>query len=169
MILNHKKFSCVWELNIRNREQKIVNSNAPMTKYYCSIADVKKKSSIYGNFVDDRKRCVITRWRLSNHKLLIETGRYHIPYIERNDRKCWQCNVLEDECHAIYSCPAFEFIRSNYNQLIAKYPTVKEILDPEVDDICKVAEFLSKIDTVLNKRWCEGNARIWGFVFCKTF
>ena len=107
-----------------------------MTKYYCSVAEVKKKSSIYCNFVDDRKRSIITRWRLSNHKLLIETGRYHIPYIEREDRKCWQCNVLEDERHAIYSCPAFAFVRANFEQLLVKYPTVKDILDPEVDEGC---------------------------------
>ena len=123
-----------------------------MLKYYNSVVDTRKKSHIYCNYIDDRKRFIITRWRLSNHKLLIETGRYHTPYIEREDRKCWQCNVVEDEYHAIYSCPAFAFIRRNYEQLLTKYQTVKELLNPDVGDIYEVAELLTEIDDVLNKR-----------------
>ena len=137
---------------IRDRETRILESDASMLQYYSSIINVREKSSIYRNFVDDRKRYIITRWRLSNHKLLIETGRYHIPYIERMDRKCWQCNVVEDERHPIYVCPAFLFIRENYQQLLTKYQTVKDILNPERDDIYAVADFLSDINTLLDKR-----------------
>ena len=61
--------------NISIRETKILESDASMLQYYASIVNVKEKSSIYCNFIDDRKRAVITRWRLSNHKLWIETGR----------------------------------------------------------------------------------------------
>ena len=138
--------------NVSEREDKILESVAPMLQYYNSVVDTRKKSHIYCNYIDDRKRFIITRWRLSNHKLLIETGRYHAPYIEREDRKCWQCNVVEDEYHAIYSCPAFAFIRRNYEQLLTKYQTVKELLNPDVGDIYEVAELLTEIDDVLNKR-----------------
>ena len=121
-------------------------------QYYASIVNVKEKSSIYSNFVDDRYRKVITRWRLSNHKLKIETGRYHVPFIERADRKCCLCNILEDEHHAIFVCPSFAFIRQDHQNLIEKYPSVITILNPSLEDIYEVAKFLSEIDNVLNKR-----------------
>ena len=138
--------------NICNRETKIVESGASMLQYYSSIVNVRKKSMIYCNFIDDRKRSVITRWRLSNHKLRIETGRYQVPYIERAERKCWQCNVLEDESHAIFLCPTFSLVRQDHLRLLAKYETVRDILDPEINDIYEVADFLLEIEVILNKR-----------------
>ena len=140
------------EKNIRERETRILQSTKPMTVYYTSVVDVLQKSNVYSNYVDDRFRCVITRWRLSNHKLRIETGRYHIPYIERNDRVCFECGVLEDEKHAIYDCPAFGFIRQKYTDLLEKYSTVMLIFNPDPLDIIEVSNFLSEIDKVLNKR-----------------
>ena len=55
--------------NVEEREQRVIESNAPMLQYYRSIMNPKKKSSIYSSFADDHKRAIITRWRLSNHKL----------------------------------------------------------------------------------------------------
>ena len=130
----------------------MLESDAPMTRYYRSILNPKKKSLIYSSFIDDEKRQIITRWRLSNHKLQIEIGRYRVPYIERADRKCYECNILEDEYHAIFVCPAFNFVRINHQPLLEKYPSVQAFLDPELMDIYEVAEFLCEIDKVLDKR-----------------
>ena len=117
-----------------------------MLQYYCSVVDAKEKSSIYTNFIDDRSRYIIMRWRLLNHKLFIETGRYMTPKIPRQNRKCIICDTLEDEHHAIYICPSFTFIRQNHEKLIATYPTVKRILNPNLTDIYEVAKFLGTLD-----------------------
>ena len=138
--------------NILDRQTRISQSDASMLQYYTSIVNVDVKSNIYSNFVDDRHRRVITRWRLSNHKLRIETGRYHVPFIERRDRKCFICNVLEDERHAIYMCPSFALIRQNYVDLLEKYPSVILLLNPDPADIYKTANLITEIDDVLNKR-----------------
>ena len=138
--------------NIKEREQKIINATTPMLQYYCLLIDAKKKSSIYGSYIDDRSRYIITRWRLSNHKLFIETGRYKNPKVPRQDRKCISCDILEDEHHAIYMCPSFAYIRQNHEQLLAKYPTVRHILDPNPPDIYAVAKLLGDIDRILEKR-----------------
>ena len=140
------------ERNISDRETRISEAETSMMRYYASIVDVKQKSTIYSNFVDDRHRKVITRWRLSNHKLRIETGRYHVPFIERDDRKCFLCNVLEDEHHAIFTCPSFDFIRQDHPNLLEKYSSVGAILNPCPGDIYEVAKFLSEIDNVLKNR-----------------
>ena len=119
------------ERNIQERELKIRQSESPMAQYYSSIVTVETKSNIYSNLVDDRYRRTITRWRLSNHKLRIETGRYQVPYVQREERKCFRCDILEDERHAIYFCPSFAFITSNFTTLLEKYPLISLLLNPE--------------------------------------
>ena len=123
-----------------------------MLQYYCTIVNVKNKSPIYTNYVNDTNRATITRWRLSNHKLLIETGRYKIPYVEQIDRKCHQCDVLEDETQAIYNCPLLDSIRTKYRRLLHKYDNVKLLLNPDVRDIYDVSNLLTEIDVVLIQR-----------------
>ena len=140
------------ENNIRNREQLILESDASMLQYYTTIVDVKCKCAIYTNYINDRRRSIITRWRLSNHKLLIEIGRYNLPYIPREERKCIQCNVLEDEAHAIYFCPAFGLVHQKYIRLLNKYTNVKSFLNPGVQDIYEVSDILSEIEEILKKR-----------------
>ena len=138
--------------NIDERERRVIESDAPMLQYYRSILNPRKKSSIYSSFLDDQKRQTITRWRLSNHKLQIETGRYRVPRVERADRKCHECNVVEDEHHAIFICPAFNFIRTAHQRLLEKYQSVNTFLDPDLMDTYEVADFLGEIDKVLEKR-----------------
>ena len=131
--------------NIRNREQRILESNSSMLQYYASITNIEQKSRIYSNFVDDRKRAIITRWRLSNHKLFIETGRYSVPPIPREDRKCAICYVLEDESNAIYTCPEFKNIQQKYTNILNKYPRLILILNPDIQDIYIVSEIISEM------------------------
>ena len=102
--------------------------------------------------MDDEKRCLISRWRLSNHKLYIETGRYNNPPIPREDRKCVICNVLEDEHHAIFICPTFSNIRMKFADILNKYRSIKSILNPDINDAVHVANLIDEIDKKLAKR-----------------
>ena len=99
-----------------------------MLQYYTSITEVNKKCSIYNNVIDDEKRAVITRWRLSNHKLRLEIDRYRTTPIPRKDRKCTVCHVVEDETHAILYCPIYDSIREKYIHFLDKYVSVKSVL-----------------------------------------
>ena len=50
-------------------------------------------------------RVAITKPRLSNHKLAIETGRYVKPYQPQDQRICPLCKTgLEDEEHFLMNC-----------------------------------------------------------------
>ena len=120
-----------------------------MLAYYNSITDVKRKCIIYDNFMDDSKRYIITRWRLSNHKLYIETGRYKTPPVERKDRKYSICDILEDEFHAIYHCPRFNCIRSKFPGILNKYRSIQSILNPELQDVFHISNLIHEIDSVL--------------------
>ena len=53
-------------------------------------------------------RVAITKLRLSNHKLAIETGRYVKPYQPPDQRICPLCKTgLEDEEHFLMNCIAY--------------------------------------------------------------
>lgn len=55
-------------------------------------------------------RTYITKLRLSNHSLMIETGRH--KNISRGMRTCPLCHKgIEDEIHFLFSCPAYKTIR----------------------------------------------------------
>ena len=50
----------------------------------------------------------LSRFRLSNHDLLIEKGRYMRPKLERHERKCFNCeSEIEDEQHFVVKCPFY--------------------------------------------------------------
>ena len=58
-------------------------------------------------------RITLTKLRLSNHKLAIETGRYVRPYKKPEERICPSCNKeVEDEIHFLTLCPAYQEKRS---------------------------------------------------------
>ena len=55
-----------------------------------------------------RHQITLTKLRLSNHKLAIETGRYVRPYKKPEERICSICKKdVEDEIHFLTLCPAY--------------------------------------------------------------
>ena len=95
-------------------------------------------------------RVIITRWRLSNHDLRIETGRYIRPILPRNMRVCSVCvDYVEDEEHALYHCQLYDDARRKYRNLLDQYSLVTEIFNPKtVVDACQLGKFLLDIEEV---------------------
>ena len=63
----------------------------------------------------------MTKFRLSNHKLMIEKGRHR--NLDKTLRICPFCTSVEDETHFLTECETFRYIRAD---LLSK---VGEILD----------------------------------------
>ena len=80
--------------NIQDRKNRILTSSNSMMIRYRSLINMNIKSIIYNSYMEDEQRSVISRWRLSNHQLRIETGRYDSPKTPRENRKCLLCNVV---------------------------------------------------------------------------
>ena len=128
----------------QEREQRIRASENSMCMYYCEL-DLLSKCLIYSSMLSDYYRTIISRWRLSNHRLNIETGRYSKPKTKREDRFCTLCNTLEDEQHVIFTCPRYDLIRDNYKELI-KDRNINEFLNPGFDVMRQTASFLHDIE-----------------------
>jgi len=137
--------SCAVFLN--DIDEKVRLDDSSMIMYYRNLV-VLEKSCIYNSFINDYFRKIITRWRLSNHKLKIETGRYSRPVIPREDRICSICFILEDEHHAVFVCPAYESIRSKYYRLFSNNNDITSILSPSSEFIIETAQLLYDIEQI---------------------
>lgn len=83
-------------------------SNDVFNNSKCYNYRMFKKSLIIENYLLKLPlslRIPLTKYRLSNHKLPIECGRYE--QLERGERKCSSCNVLGDEYHYLFQCVLF--------------------------------------------------------------
>ena len=56
------------------------------------------------------------------------------------------CRVVEDEEHALFKCNAHSFIRSRFHDVCTKYGSVANILNPDMDDVKTIAEYIRAIE-----------------------
>ena len=74
--------------------------------------------NLYLEFVTVKKFCfALSRLWASSHRLAIESGRWTKPtrkYLE--DRLFYLCNPLEDGCHFVLECPAYNERKRKYIQ-----------------------------------------------------
>ena len=54
----------------------------------------------------------LVKLRISNHKLMIEIGRYNQTTMDNRHCPFCGCNVMEDEVHFLFHCPAYSMIRN---------------------------------------------------------
>ena len=107
---------------------------------------------IYDSYVVDSCRTIITRWRLSNFELAIETGRYTRPKTDREQRLCRTCLTVEDEYHVFFICPLYNQVRTNHPDLFSHPYSVKRILNPNTrESVYKTAYVLFEIEKIHKK------------------
>lgn len=132
---------------IQSNLESINSSNKSLTIRYKNYVSCTFNNFLYNSYINDSYRSRITRWRLSCHKLYVEIGRYKKPMIPRCERVCSVCLVCEDEEHVFFICPAYQIIRSNYNNLISCKSSVKELLNPNSEkEVIETANFLKEIE-----------------------
>jgi hypothetical protein len=106
------------------------------------------------------QRRLYTKLRISNHKLLIECGRYQ--QIPKEERICRHCNLnsIEDEFHFAFECQKYENIRNNSNNILQTFFQMNLPRDSREDLLTHI---ISNTDPVLtnlfsnfiaNFMWC---------------
>ena len=85
-----------------------IRSNSPKAITYITFKFSINTEKYLISLKNKKERNTHSRFRHSNHELLIEKGRHMRPKIERNKRKCFSCrNDIEDELHFITKCPLY--------------------------------------------------------------
>ena len=85
------------------------------------------------NVTNVEHRIALTKLRLSNHSLAIETGRYAKPYQAPNERICQVCkDGVEDEEHFMVKCEAYEEQRKGlYDYIKSNTKVTLDTVAPE--------------------------------------
>ena len=136
--------------NIAKRTQLLRASDKSLDIHYINTIGLDNKNCLYDSYCCDTYRTIITRWRLSNYKLAIETGRYVRPKLERHQRVCRTCLVMEDEDHVFFTCPLYNDIRKDHPTLFSKSTT--DILNPTSTDLLyETANVLFQIERIHKK------------------
>ena len=140
------------ESNVKERLERLQSEETTKIALYKEITNLEHNNAFYQSFVNDELRMIVTRWRLSCHKLRVETGRYTVPITPRNERFCKICPIVEDEFHALFHCPAHTFVRLEFHTLLCKYNTVKLILNPQSpEDVVKVGMYIREVEKNMKK------------------
>ena len=97
-----------WLSEINNEIRKDANQINKMRNYRLFKTIDNHKCEDYLNQVTNtRHRIALTKLRLSNHKLAIETGSYSRPFKKLAERICLICKIeMEDEYHSLNICSA---------------------------------------------------------------
>ena len=123
-------FNMYWHTMLFNdiqNDKRSGNKLRTCRKFKCNIFYEK-----YLNLTSLENRKIIAQFRISAHKLKIETDRFTTKnkYIPPEQRLCNKCNMkrTEDEYHFILECPLYSDLRnklyakcSKYNQYFNRY------------------------------------------------
>ena len=111
-----------WHSEINNDIRKDANQSNKMRTYrkFKTIDNYKCEDYLH-QVTNTQHRIALTKLRLSNHKLAIETGRHSRPFKKPEERICPICKIeMEDEYHFLNICPAYQEKRDSLLDYLEK-------------------------------------------------
>ena len=110
-IFIHKKlFQRLLDKFHQNSFESIQNNQGKLRTYGIFKKEIGFENYL-SNIKDPQKRTVVTKFRLSNHKLMIEVGRHQ--NIPKEFRFCPFCLKVETETHFLLECHVYSTLREN--------------------------------------------------------
>ena len=120
---------------------KFENETGTKATKYKEINPNLKIHPVYNttSYIDERKRVVFTRFRVSSHSLKIETGRW--SRIDSEDRVC-DCDRggVQDERHILFNCSKTTDVRGRYGISEEVYGSISDLMDNH--DPTELVEFV---------------------------
>ena len=99
---------------LKNHQLNLINLNKKL-KFYSSFRFGNKKYEFLDHVKYPLHRKIASKFRLGNHKLQIETGRFTVPKTPANIRYCLNCkNLVEDEIHFLLKCTLYNDSRNEF-------------------------------------------------------
>ena len=97
-------------------------------EFYRSLKTDHTTSSYLDLIRGTAGRRALIKLRISNHKLMIEIGRYN--QTTKDNRYCPFCgsNLIEDEVHFLFQCPTYSMIRNIfYHKVKTLIPNITQL------------------------------------------
>ena len=95
----------------------VTTSGGNKLRFYSTITHQVHQMADYLLTIENfSTRTLFTRFRISNHNLMIEKGRHHSPPLAIKDRVCPLCHTgeVEDEVHFLLVCPLYDSLREQF-------------------------------------------------------
>ena len=96
-------------------------------------------------------RTIVSKFRLSDHRLEIEIGRYFRPPKKPGERICTFCNTMEDEIHCLMTCDLNSEERRKLFEVISSVKPIFNFLDTQNKFIYLMNEKTMPINHAINK------------------
>ena len=139
---------------------------------FCNISNPESKLWTYGllkksigiesyltHINNPEIRCMVIKFRLSNHRLNIETGRH--KNIPKELRFCHFCrNTVESELHFLIECPTYRILRKE----LINMTTTKKPFFAYYTQIEKFQYLLSDENIRVTPRYIHSSLEIWEFL-----
>ena len=111
-------FHDIWKRDLENsRKGECYNSFKQTMKFEPYLEKLKRKH-----------RVILTKLRVSDHKLMIEQGRRTTPRIAPEQRTCMICPTkIEDEKHFIVECPLYGSRNSLFDIVTETFPNFETL------------------------------------------
>ena len=125
------------------RAEMLKQSSSTKRVTYCSLNPTLKSHNIYKkDTIKEYKRIAFTRFRLSSHKLKVETGRW--GRVPRENRTC-TCleGGIQDESHVVFICNRTRHLRIKYH--IESHSLEDLYNDMTEENLCDLFYDLSRI------------------------
>lgn len=140
--------SLLEEEEVDNRDglkEKFLLENGTRAINYWAMNPNLEVHDVYAtdNYIEERKRIVFTRFRVSSHNFKIETGRWSRTV--REQRLC-ECGIIQDETHVIFDCEKTQAIRERFMVNREIYRDIGELMNRY--DYVNLVNF---IDECMNK------------------
>ena len=123
------KFNSIWKERIQSNHGENIQKGNKLRTYALFKQNFNMEK--YLQFGSRNQRRNLCKFRISNHKLEIEQGRY--KNISAGKRTCKLCNTgVEDEIHFLLTCSVLENIRKATLSVIYKlYPNTENLNDKD--------------------------------------
>ena len=150
-VANERVFLKQFKLRLRDmymQDWRGTLYNKPKCRSYCHYVDSLKYHTYLSDIHIEKHRIALSRLRVSAHRLRIETGRWERPPLAVATRKCYFCDNLEDECHFVLECPAYEELRERYIpyrfRCKSMYNFIQLMSSEDSSVVCSLAAFIYK-------------------------
>ena len=148
--------------NIKNNYIKLWTNQIENSNKLIFYSTVKKKYQLenYLNVIKNVNiRKQFTRFRISNHNLMIECGRY--KNITQEERLCEICSTgeIESEQHFLFSCKAYDHLRNKLELDLNQTISVDLMMSTNVEIILQISKFIHSCFVMRDKCFEAGNVR----------
>ena len=127
---------------LQELKQKFLNETGTKAMTYKEMNPELRVHNVYESttYIDERKRTVFSKFRVSSHSLRIETGRW--SRVAREERMCDCERSVQNEEHVVFDCEKTEEIRCKYGINRDVYHCIGVMMDQH--DAAQLVDFIDE-------------------------